>query len=81
MTILIQNKGDNKNKTNYRQIICLNNILNWITCWLMNKIINQLEINIENKRIIRNQLWCKINNYWTKECLLKNKITKQTLNR
>ena len=47
----------------------------------MNKIINQLEINIENKRITRNQLWWKINNYWTKECLLKSTITQQTLNR
>ena len=42
MTILIQNKEDNKNKINYRQIIFLNNILNWIICLLMNKIINQL---------------------------------------
>ena len=81
MIILIQNKWDNKNKTNYRQIMFLNNILNRIICLLMNKIINQLEINIENKRITRNQLWWKINNYWTKECLLKSTITKQTLNR
>ena len=42
----------------------------------MNKIINQLEIDIENKRIIRNQLWWKINNYGIKECLLKSTITK-----
>ena len=54
MIILIQNIWDNKNKTNYRNIMCLNNILNGIICWLMNKIINQLEINIENKRITRN---------------------------
>jgi len=66
MIILIQNRWDNKNKTNYRQIICLNNILNRIIYWLMKKIINQLEINIENKRIIKNQLWWKISNYWTK---------------
>ena len=52
--ILIQNKWDNKNKTNYIQIMFLNNILNRIIYWLMNKIINQLEINIENKRITRN---------------------------
>ena len=81
MTILIQNRWDNKNKTNYSQLIYLNNILNRIIYWLMKKIINQLEINIENKRIIRNKLWWKISNYWTKECLLKNTITKQTLNR
>ena len=61
--------------------MCLNKILNRIIYWLMKKIINQLEINIENKRIIRNKLWWKISNYWTKECLLKNTITKQTLNR
>ena len=53
MIILIQNRWDNKNKTNYRQIMFLNNILNRIIYWLMKKIINQLEINIENKRIIR----------------------------
>jgi len=55
--------------------------LNRITCWLMNKIINQLEINIENKRITRNQLWWKISSYGTKECLLKSTITKQIFNR
>ena len=46
MIILIQNKEDNKNKINYIQIIFLNNILNRIICLLMNKIINQLKINI-----------------------------------
>ena len=55
--------------------------MNRIICWWMNKIINQLEINIENKRIIKNKLWCKISNYGTKECLLKSKITQQTLNK
>ena len=54
MIILIKNRWNNKNKTNYRQLIYLNNILNRIICWLMKKIINQLEINTENKRITRN---------------------------